>query len=230
MRTLIPVRTILGLCFALPLLAAQGEPLQAIFARMDAAAASFRGMSAKIRRVSHTAVINEDNVDSGTILLKRSKPKDMRMLVVLVEPDQKSVMLQGRKLDMYYPKIQTVQEFDLGKNRELLDQFFLIGFGTNSRDLESAYAIRPLGSENVGSEKTERLELTPKSKEVLQHLKKFELWISDSSGYPAQQKFYLPGGDYMMVTYTDLKVNPDLPDTALKLKLPKGVKWEYPQR
>lgn len=223
-------RTILGLCLALPLLSAQGETLESIYTRMDKAAASFKDMSAKIRRVSHTAVINEDTIDSGTMLLKRNKPKDIRMLVNLVEPDPKSVMLQGRKLDMYYPKMQTVQEFDLGKNRALLDQFFLIGFGTNSRELENAYTIRLLGTEDIGSQKTARLELTPKSKEVLQHLKKFELWIADSSGYPAQQKFYLPGGDYMLVTYSDLKVNPDLTDSALKLKLPKGVKFEYPQR
>lgn len=225
-----PVRTLLGLCFALSLPAAHGETLQAIFARMDQAASSFKGVSAKIRRVSHTAVINEDTTDSGVMFLKRTKPKDIRMLVDLVQPDQKSVMLQGRKLDMYFPKIQTVQEFDVGKNRELLDQFFLIGFGTNSKELEKAYIVRLLGPEDVASQKATLLELTPRSQQVSQHLKKFELWISDATGYPVQQKFYLPGGDYMLVTYTDMKPNPDLPDSALKLKLPKGVKWEYPQK
>ena len=197
--------------------------------RIDKAGATFRGMSAKVRRVSHTAVINEDNVDSGTMLLKRPHPRDMRMLVDLTEPDQKTVAFQGRKLEVYYPKIQTVQEFDVGKSRELLDQFFLVGFGTTRAELANAYNIRPLGAEAVGGHKAERLELVPKSKEVLQHLLKFELWISDT-GYPVQQKFYLPGGDYMLVTYSDMKINPDLPDSALKLHTPKDVKREYPQK
>lgn len=219
----------------LPLLlstAARPNPagdLEAVLDRIDKAGAAFRSMSARVHRVSHTAVINEDNVDSGTMLVKRPKARDMRMLVDLTQPDPKTVAFQGRKLEVYYPKIHTVQEFDVGKSRELLDQFFLIGFGTSRADLEKAYDIRLLGPEALEGQKTERLELVPKSKEVLQHLNKFELWIS-GDGYPVQQKFYLPGGDYMLVTYADMKINPDLPDSALKLHLPKDVKREFPQK
>jgi outer membrane lipoprotein-sorting protein len=203
--------------------------LESVLDRIDKAGADFRAMSAHVHRVSHTAVINEDNVDSGTMLLKRPKARDMRMLVDLTQPDAKTVAFQGRKLEVYYPKIQTVQEFDVGKSRELLDQFFLVGFGTSAADLERAYEIRLLGPETIEGQKTERLELIPKSKEVRDHLLKFELWIS-GDGYPVQQKFYLPGGDYMLVTYSDMKINPDLPDSALKLHLPKNVKREYPQK
>ena len=203
--------------------------LDAVLARIDSAGAAFHGMSANLRHLSHTAVINEDSVDSGTVLLKRPKPRDMRMLVNFTLPDPKTVTFQGRKVDIYYPKIQTVQEFDVGGNKDLLEQFFLLGFGTSRADLENNYNIRFLGPETLDGKQTERLELIPKSKAVLEHLKKFELWISDS-GYPIQQKFYLPGSDYMLMTYSDMKINPDLPDTALKLHVPKNVKREYPQK
>jgi hypothetical protein len=33
-----------------------------------------------------------------------------------------------------------------------------------------------------------------------------------------------------MVTYSDIKVNPNLPKTALELQLPSGVKREKPQK
>jgi len=213
-------------------LAAWSKPandLEAVLARIDKAGAAFKGMSAQARRLSHTDVINEDNVDSGTMLLKRSRARDMRMLVNLTQPDPKTVALQGRKLEVYYPKMKTVQEYDVGKSRELLDQFFLLGFGTSRADLLSAYTIRLVGQDTVDGQKTERLELIPKSKEVRQHLNRLELWISEG-GYPIQQKFYLPGGDYMLVTYSDMKINPDLPEAALKLQLPKNVKREYPQK
>ena len=205
------------------------EDLDAVLARIDSAGAAFHGMSANLRRLSHTAVINEDTVDSGSVLLKRPKPRDMRMLVDFTQPDPKTVAFQGRKVDIYYPKIQTVQEFDVGGNKDLLEQFFLLGFGTSRADLENNYNIRFLGPETLDGKQTERLELIPKSKAVLEHLKKFELWIADS-GYPVQQKFYLPGGDYKLMTYSDMKINPDLPDTALKLHVPKNVKREYPQK
>src|ERR1700683_1042069 len=77
--------------------------LDAVLTRIDKAGASFRGMSASVRRLSHTAVINEDNADSGSMVLKRAKSHDLRMLVDLTEPDPKSVAFQGRKLEIYYP-------------------------------------------------------------------------------------------------------------------------------
>ena len=219
------------LCLGLAVAAwAAGDGLDAALNKMDQANATFKTVSAGVRRLSHTAVINEDNVDSGTMLLKRPKPHDVRMLVDLTQPDPKSVALQGKKVEIFYPRMNTVQEFDVGKNRALLDQFFMLGFGTSRRELEAANTMRYLGDETLAGEKTWHLELIPKSPEVLQHLKKFELWISEATGYPAQQKFFLPGGDYMLVTYSNLKINPDLPDSALKLRLPKGVKREYPQK
>jgi outer membrane lipoprotein-sorting protein len=205
------------------------DNLSAVFANIDQASAKFKSLTADIRRVTHTDVINEETVDSGTIRLKRTRPREMRMVIDLVEPDPKAVLVQGKKAEVFYPRIKTVQEWDLGKNRDLLDQFFLAGFGTSSHELQEAYTIRLAGVETIAGQKTTHLELIPKSKEVLQHLKRFELWVSDANGLPVQQKF-VPAGQSVLVTYTNLKVNPDLPDSALKLQLPKGVKREFPQK
>jgi outer membrane lipoprotein-sorting protein len=221
---------ILGIALSAPAWPKPAGDVDAVLERVDKAGAAFRGMSAKVLRVSHTAVINEDNIDSGTILVKRPKPRDLRMLIEVTDPDPRTVAFQGRKLEVYYPKIQTVQEFDVaGKNRELADEFFLIGFGTSRADLLASYNLRLVGSDTVDGQKTDRLELVPKSKEILQHLIKFELWIS-AAGYPIEQKFYMPGGDYQLATYSDVKINPQIAESDLKLHLPKNVKREYPQK
>jgi len=205
--------------------------LDAVLDRIDKAGAAFRAMSAKLHRVSHTAVINEDNADSGTVLLKLAHAHDLRMLIDLTEPDPKSVAFQGHTVEIFYPKAATVQEFDVGKgkDRALLEQFFLLGFGTSRADLQASYNLRLIGPDTIDGQKAERLELIPKSKEVLQHLPKLEMWVADN-GYPIQQKFYLPGGDYQLATYSDVKINPQIADSELKLHLPKNVKREYPQR
>ena len=39
-----------------------------------------------------------------------------------------------------------------------------------------------------------------------------------------QQKFFETGGDYVLTTYTNMVFNPPIPDSALKLEIPKGVK------
>lgn len=200
----------------------RSETVEAVLARMDKNAASFKSMTAKVKRVAHVAVINEDNTDLGTMRLKRSK-KDVRLVVELTEPDAKSVAFQGNKVEIYYPKLQRVEEYEVGKNRDLFEQFFLVGFGTPAKDLNSDYAIRMIGSEDIGGQPASHLELTPKSKQVLQHIKKMDLWISSASGYPLRQKLDQNGGEYMLVTYSDLVINAPLSDAAVRLNLPKGV-------
>jgi outer membrane lipoprotein-sorting protein len=212
----------------LSLPAATGS-LENALERMDRAAASFKALSADIKSVQHTAVINDDNTDIGRIMLKRSK-HDMRMLVELKQPDPKSIAVQGHKVEIFYPKRNAVEEYDIGQRRELLDQFMLVGFGTSGKELGSAYDIKVLGPDTVAGQATTHLELAPKSPEVLKNLKKLELWIPESEGYPIQQKFYLAGGDYKLVTYTDVKVNPPLTDADLKLKVPKDAKRVFPQK
>ena len=51
------------------------ETLAATLAKMDTVAAGFKGLRADVRQLSHTAVINEDAVDTGTIAVRRPKPK-----------------------------------------------------------------------------------------------------------------------------------------------------------
>jgi outer membrane lipoprotein-sorting protein len=38
------------------------------------------------------------------------------------------------------------------------------------------------------------------------------------------------GGDYILNTYTNMKVNPNLSDSDLKLNVPKNAKRERPQK
>jgi len=202
--------------------------LDDVLARMDRVAPSFKGLSANLTSVTHTAVINEDETEKGKILLKRGK-RDMSMLVEFAEPNPKSVAVHDRKAEIYYPKQQTVEEYDIGQYQALLDQFMLTGFGTSGKELATAYDMKVLGSENVAGTPATHLELIPKSAEVLKNLKKLELWIPESEGYPVQQKIYLAAGDYRLFTYTNVKMNPPLNEQDLRLKLPKGTQHVSPQ-
>jgi outer membrane lipoprotein-sorting protein len=196
---------------------AADNSLAAVFSRMDQASAKFKGLKADMRKLAHTEVINEDSVDVGTIVVRVPKPHDLRMLVDFQQPDQKKIMIAGTKVDIYYPKTEIVQEIDLGKNhRSQVEDFLLLGFGSNSKDLLDHYSVKLVGPETVAGESTSRLELIPKSKEVLVQFPKFELWISDQTGISVQQKVYQPGGDYSLATYTKMEVNPNIPEAAVK--------------
>ena len=118
-----------------------------------------------------------------------------------------------------------MREYDIGKYKDLAQKLILLGFGMAGRELAANYDISNLGGERVGSQDSVRLQLTPRTPEVLKQLSRVDLWISLKTNCPVQQKFYMPGGDYRLVTYSDVRVNPPhLPNSALDL--PKNAKRE----
>ena len=210
---------------------AADDSLEAVFARMDKASTRFRDLTADMKRTSYTAFVNESTVDTGTIGVKMPKPRDYHLLMNFKTPDPKQVMLSGTKVLIYYPKTQTAQELDLGKsNRAQVEGFMRLGFGSNSADLKSAYSVKLGGPETVEGQNATRIELTPKSKDVAVQFPKFELWISNDTGISIQQKIYQPGGDYSLATYTNMKLNQNLPDSAVKINLPPHVHIEHLQK
>lgn len=202
--------------------------MQDVVARMDQAAAVFRGLTAKLKRISYTAVIKDTSEEVGAIALRVGKSHEMQVRVDFTSPDIKTWAFRGRKAELFIPKINTVQEYDLGKHAKLLDQFLLLGFGSRSAELVKSYVMKLTGEESIEGQKTSKLELTPRTPEALEHLKRVEIWFPLSSGTPVQQKFYLGSGDYMLVQYSSLKMEPDLPESAVRLNLPANVKREYP--
>jgi outer membrane lipoprotein-sorting protein len=200
--------------------------MNAVLARMDESAAGFKSMSASIKRLTHTEVIKEDNTETGNIFVKRTG-KEIRMLIQVVTPEPKTAVFHDRKAEIYLPKAKEVQEYDFGKQAGLVDQFLLLGIGSSGKELTKNYVTKLTGSETAAGQKTQKLELVPKSTKVLEQLKKVELWIT-SDGHVAQQKFYLPSGDYWLITYSDLKINPGITDGQVKLQVPKGVHRTFP--
>jgi outer membrane lipoprotein-sorting protein len=206
------------------------QSLSAVYARLDKTAPQFKSVMADIKSVVHTAIVNDDTNETGSIKVRHDKAGDTKMIIDFMGADAKTVSFDGTSVNVYYPKIKTVQVYAAADKKGLIDQFLLLGFGASSAELQSAYDVSWIGSENIEGKPTGHIQLIPKSKEVLQRLKWAELWISMDTGLPAQQKFTTStSGDYRQVTYLNLKLNSGVSDNSLKLNLPKGVKTEHPQ-
>ncbi|MCP5116405.1 MAG: outer membrane lipoprotein-sorting protein [bacterium] len=201
-------------------------------ARMDRASFAFRSVRAEVEKENYTAVIQDRAVESGRMWMLRSakRSKGVRMRIEFAEPNLRSVAMAGKKAEIYYPKIKTVHEYDLGKHRKLVDQFLLLGFGTPGKELSKNYRLNLAGEEEIQGQQTTKLELTPKSKKAREQLIKVELWVADPSGYPVRQKFYWPSDDTTTITYSAIEMNVGVTESDLTLKLPADVKREFPQR
>jgi outer membrane lipoprotein-sorting protein len=213
-----------ALCLLASIAVAQSQDVNAILARMDQAAPAFRAMSADVQMKTFTAIIGDTTVESGTLKMQRLKNEDVRAVLDFSgQTDAREIAFLGKIVRIYYPNLKTYQDYDVGKNTDVLNQFLLLGFGSSGKQLAQSYDITSDGSEKIAGRDTTKLLLIPKDQKIKDHLSKIEIWIPDNAPYPVQQQFFEPSGNYRIVTYTNVRINPPMKGT-LELKLPSGAK------
>ncbi len=215
--------------FFLAIMLTRAETLNELLARMDTASASFTGMTANLKQLEHTEILGENETQTAVVRLKREKT-GISARLDFAEPNRRIVRLNNSTVEVFVPKSKTVQIYDVGKFGQQLDQFILIGFGTSGKDLQHNFTLKLVGPATVGDRKVTHVELVPKSKEALDLFKRADLWIAQDSPYPVQEKIHKNGQDYILINYSDVKINPPLSDKELELKLPAGVKKIYPNK
>ena len=192
---------------------------------MDKSAKDFRSLSADIENVKYTAVVKDTSTESGQIWVRH----DQKMRIEISKPEPRTILRTGDSLFIYNPKIKRVEEYDLGKNRSMVDQYVRLGLGTRSEDLRKSYVVSVSGEEDFDQKKAIVLELTPKSEQIRSQISRIEMWIDEASWLPLQQKFYETGsGDYILFHYSNFMKNLKVGDAKFKQDWPKDVTREKP--
>ena len=187
--------------------------LDNVLAHLDDSAKNFHSLSADVERTKVTVVVNDRSTEPARFANASSTKTRPR-----------SILRNGYNLFIYEPRLKRVQEFNLHKNRGLVDQFLLLGFGTGGKELRRGYGITLVGENHIDDRKTVELELAPKSEDVLKQFSKIQIWFDQSSWLPVQQQLFEAGsGDYMIVRYSKMVRNPNIPDSAFKPRWPKGT-------
>lgn len=226
-----PLLLVLICCVTFPFglrsgFAASPLNLDEVLKQIDREQSQFQSLTASIERTKVTVVVNDRSTESGQIEIRR----DGRMRIDLTSPDQKTILRDGDHLYVYTPKIRRVEEYDLGKHRDLVDQLLLLGFGTSGDSLKRSYLITLQGEETLSGQKVVRLELTPRSDDVRKQISKIDLWVNEGNWLPAQQQFYETGsGDYSIIQYLNVARNVSIPDARFRPAWPKGVTRVKPQ-
>lgn len=197
--------------------------LDYVLSMMDRSAEDFKSLTASIEHIKYTAVVKDTSTESGEIFVR----KDSKMRIDFQAPDPRTILRNGDNLYIYTPKINRVEEFNIGKNRAMADQYLALGFGTRSENLKKNYQVTLSREEELDGHKAAVLELVPTSDEVHKQITKIEMWVDEASWLPVQQKFYESGsGDYFMSRYTKVMKNLKLGDGKFKPDWPKGTKAE----
>ena len=232
MKRLIPCSLACSLWLVVALFprpASAADRLEETLSKMDAAALRFHALTAQLSYTKVTLVVDDRVTESGDIHFKKEKGgKGFKVLIEFTQPEAKTVLFRDNKAWIYRPKIAQMEEYDLGKNRERLEQFLLLGFGAPGHELLKAYTVTLAGEVNLSGAATVKLDLTPLGS-LAGQLRKVELWLSRDTWQPVQQQFTEPSGDYLLARYTNIKENAALPDSVFQIKTSGKVKKVRPQ-
>lgn len=207
--------------FAKPRIHRAKSDLQEILKRMNDAAKHLKTVTADLDYTTVTALVNERDTETGKFYLRN--PKNPEMLIEFEKPDPKTVLYRHNRVELYNPKINQIQQYDLVSHSGLIQHLLLLGFGTDAASLKSAYNVKLVGEEQLEGEDTAVLELTPKDPAVASQLTKIQMWVSEDSWTPAQQQFFEPNGDYLIAHYSEVRVNRSLSSSTFEINAASGV-------
>ncbi len=212
------------LSFAPPARARKGKhpaDLTQILDQMNEVSKRLKTVSAVLEYTKVTVLVNDKSTDSGLLFFR--KGKNPEICLDIQKPEAKTYLIHKNKLESYAPKINQIQEYDLSQKGDLVQEILLLSFGTDPSDLKKAYDVKYLREEDLEGDTNVLLELVPRKSSVASQFSKIQMWISEESWLPTQEKLFQPGGDYTIARYTSVKVNRPLADSVFQLNAPRNA-------
>jgi outer membrane lipoprotein-sorting protein len=195
--------------------------LDQVYTKIDEASKAFKSTEANVQREYTTVIVNETEVKTGKFFYTR-RGSEPRVKLELVKPDVQYALIDHGKVQFYSPAIKQVQEAAIGGDRDTVEMYMALGFGQSSADLKANFDVTLGPDEVVGGQKTSVLNLKPKKPSSPFQL--IQLWLDQKAWHSTQIKIVEKSKDYLVIKFTNVKMNAGIPDSRFKLDLPKDVK------
>ncbi len=212
---------------------ARGEDpqLTKVLAQLDAAAAKFTSAQAEFSWDQYTKVVDEHDVQKGTIYFRRGGKAGTAMAAHIATendvPAEKDVLYKtvekGSELDLYQPGIKQETVLHPGANSSQFESFATLGFGGSGKDLQVNWNVSYEGADTApGGKQIVKLGLVPKNPGKDPLFTKIDIWVDPETATSLKQVFTMPTGDNRTATYTAIMLN-HAPEKAFTLTVPKGT-------
>ena len=217
----------LGLVVSLPLGAQTASPagsadLEKVISQLNAAAAKFESAEADFTWDQFQAVVQDHDLQTGTIYYERKKGGSTRVAAYLKQdngkPAPKTVVFDGGDANFYEPGIKQLTVIRAGANRNQWESFLTLGFGGSGSDLKVNWKVSLLGTENMDGVQVAKLDLVPVQQSVANMFTHVTIWVDPAKGLSHKQIFYQPSGDLRTATYTNIRLHKDVDKSPFKIE------------
>jgi outer membrane lipoprotein-sorting protein len=196
--------------------------LSQILSRMNDAAKRLKTLSANLEYTKVTVLVNDKSTEEGRLFYRKGKTPEIR--IEFQQPESKIILFKKNKAEVYLPKINQLQEFNLEQKSGMVEEFLRLVIGSETGELKKSYDLKYLKEEDIAGDTTAVLELIPRKASTASQLTKIHMWVSEESWLPTQQQFFEPGGDYLIARYSAVKVNLKISTSTFDIQPAEGAK------
>ncbi len=205
--------------------AATDPALDKVLRQLDAASARFKNTEADLKDEFFERVVRDTTTQYGSVYFLRGA-KGTEMGLSIIKPSVKIVHFEGGNGTIYDPaSAKKFNTFSTGNDKAKSESFLTLGFGGSGKDLERAWDIKLLGTEdlqdNGATVATDKLDLVAKDPSVKQMFSHVVIWVDPVRGISLKQESTTPEGDKRTVTYSHIRYN----DPKLDVK-----KYAFPKK
>ena len=134
------------------------------------------------------------------------------MGLLIQKPSIKIVHFENGTGTIYDPTSEKkFNTFTTGNDKARSESFLTLGFGGGGKELERAWDIKRLGTENLQDNgvavAVEKLDLVAKDPSVRQMFAHVVIWVDPVRGISLKQESTTPEGDKRTVTYSHIRYN-----------------------
>ncbi len=199
--------------------------LKQVLKQMEAVSKSFRGFAADFSKKKYTEILDlYDTPESGEFYYSRADDGSTLLREEVKKPAPKITTVKDGIVKIYEPRINQAKIHQLGKYRNLLEEYTAHIHAPSPATLQEVYNISYLGSESIEETQCWILLLEPKSSDVKAYIKSITLWIKNTNAIVIQYRLEEPNQDFLQVNYFAEKLNPKIDKSKFEQQLPSRVK------
>ncbi|MBN2317775.1 MAG: outer membrane lipoprotein carrier protein LolA [Acidobacteria bacterium] len=201
----------------------KADKMDSVLRHMEESSGNFQSFTADITKKTYTAILEEfDPPESGKFYYKRAGDGSALIREEITDPAEKITTLNGGEALIYQPKVKSAISYELGKHRDKAE-YMALGIGQSPTDLKKTFNIAYQGNETVNGAACSILELKPKDPKVASIFSSITVWIDEATGVSKQMKMEEPFEDYILVIFSNEKLNKKINDSMFEQELPQDV-------
>ena len=205
---------------------ASSADLQKVITQLNAAASKFSSAQADFTWDQYQAVVEEHDVQTGTIYYERKKGVTRTAAYIKEDngkPAPKTVVYDNGEAQYYVPSIKQLTVIRAGANKGQWESFLTLGFGGSGTELQANWKVSLLGTEPMNGVSVAKLDLVPLQQKVLDMFPHVTIWIDPTQGVSYKQVFYESGGDMRTATFTKIRYNQPVASDTFEIKTAPGT-------